>query len=138
MVNLYLDANIYIDYWEDRKDNLRPLGEFAHIILRRAISCEFVICYSDLVLSEVCKGCNMSKDEVFEHIFSPLEKAGKLRHITYNYEPEATNISKENNIHKADAVHIALAEKCNAILVSRDNEVLALRKRLNVAKPEEL
>lgn len=138
MVNLYLDANVYIDYWEDRKDNLRPLGDFAYNLLRRAINCEFVVCYSDLVLFEVCKGCHMSRDEVFEHIFFPLEKAGKLRHITYSYEPEATNVSKENNIHKADAVHIVLAEKCNAILVSRDNELLELRKRFNITKPEEL
>ena len=138
MVNLYLDANVYLDYWEDRRDNIRPLGEFAFNLIRRAINCEFVICYSDFLLFEVCKSCNLPKEEIFEQIFRPIENAGKLRHIMYTYENEAKIISKENGMHRTDAIHIAIAEKCNAILITRDNQILDLKGKFHVAKPEEL
>ena len=35
-------------------------------------------------------------------------------------------------------IHAVLAEKCNAIRVSRDNHLLALRDQFKVMKPEEL
>jgi predicted nucleic acid-binding protein len=138
MVNLYFDANVYLDYWEDRKDNLRPIGEFAYSLMRRAVNCEFVVCYSDLVFFEVSKSCNIPKEEVFEQMFRPLEKQGKLRLITYNYEPEATKLAQEKKIPKNDAIHLVLAEKCNAILISLDNHHLTLREQFKVMKPEEL
>jgi len=138
MVNLYFDANVYLDYWEDRKDNLRPIGEFAYSLMRRAINCEFVVYYSDLVFFEVSKSCSIPKEEVFEQMFRPLERMGKLRMITYNYEPEATLLAREKKIPKNDAIHLVLAEKCNAILVSRDNHHLDLKDQFRVMKPEEL
>ena len=33
---IYPDTNFYIDYFEDRRDNIRPLGEFAFSVLKRA------------------------------------------------------------------------------------------------------
>lgn len=138
LTNIYLDANVYLDYWEDRKDNLRPIGEFAYSLMRRALNCEFVICYSDLVFFEVSKSCSIPKEEVFEQMFRPLEQMGKLRLITYTYEPEATQLAKEKKLSKPDAIHAVLAEKCNAILVSRDNHLLNLRDQFKVMKPEDL
>jgi predicted nucleic acid-binding protein len=138
MVNLYLDTNIYLDYWGDRKDNLRPLGEFAHILIQRAISCEFVICYSNLVFFELCKYCNLPEEVVFEEVFGHLAQAGKLRFITYTYEPEATRLAQERKLSKPDAIHAVIAEKCNAILVSRDNHLLTLGDQIRVMRPEEL
>jgi predicted nucleic acid-binding protein len=137
LTNIYLDANVYLDYWEDRRDNLRPLGEFACSLMRRAINCEFVVCYSELVFFEVSKSCSIPKEEVFEQMFRPLEQMGKLRLITYTYEPEATLLAQEKKIPKNDAIHLILSEKCNAILVSRDNHHLALRDQFKIMKPEE-
>jgi len=52
---IYCDTNIYIDYFENREDNLRPLGTFAFELLRRTIECEFTIVVSDFVISELEK-----------------------------------------------------------------------------------
>lgn len=46
-MKIYLDTCIYLDYLMDRKDNLRPLGEFAFQLLKRTFECEFEIIISD-------------------------------------------------------------------------------------------
>jgi len=49
---IYLDTNIYMDYFENRSDGLRPLGDFAFNLLRRCFECEFSIASSVLVAKE--------------------------------------------------------------------------------------
>jgi len=46
---IYVDANIYLDYLEERTDRIRPLDEFAFKIFRRALECEFEIVISDAI-----------------------------------------------------------------------------------------
>ena len=50
---IYLDTNIYLDYFENRTDKLKPLGEFAFRIIKRAIDCEFKIVISSIILAEI-------------------------------------------------------------------------------------
>lgn len=52
---IYCDTNVYLDYFFDRRDNIRPLGEFAHQVIQRALGCEFYIVISDWVITELNK-----------------------------------------------------------------------------------
>ena len=72
---IYLDTNIYLDYWGDRRDKFRPLGEFAYTVLRRSVECEFMILTSDLVLNEL-RG--LIEDAEIKEVFSNLKESNKL------------------------------------------------------------
>ncbi|MBD3304093.1 hypothetical protein GF343_03035 [Candidatus Woesearchaeota archaeon] len=50
---IYVDTNIYIDYFDGRTDYLRPPGEFAYQLLKRTFNCEFRIIVSSLVVDEI-------------------------------------------------------------------------------------
>lgn len=54
-MKFYLDTNIWIDYFENRSDGLRPLGEFAFQFLKKVVETNSVIYYSDLVKTELNK-----------------------------------------------------------------------------------
>ncbi|MFH1786127.1 MAG: type II toxin-antitoxin system VapC family toxin [archaeon] len=123
-MRLYLDTNIYIDYWEGRHEGIRPLGEFAFQLLKRAIRCEFVIVYSDLVVYEISAHCGMPDAEVFETFFRELQKKNKLEYVKGYNKLVATEIAGRTGIPLPDAVHIVLSKKANAILVSRDQHLL--------------
>lgn len=75
MALIYLDTNVYLDYWEARSDKLRPLGEFAYSVLRRSLECEFVILISDLVLTELRSSI---EDAEIKAVLSSLKENNKL------------------------------------------------------------
>jgi hypothetical protein len=60
---IYLDANIYLDYFENRRDNIRPLGFFAYNLIRRCIEREFRIIISDWAVEKFGKVSDASKIE---------------------------------------------------------------------------
>jgi hypothetical protein len=74
---MYLDTNIYLDYWESRRDSLRPLGEFAFSIIRRAVECEFEILISNLFLHELKERI---KEEEIGEVLRQLKEAGQTHH----------------------------------------------------------
>jgi predicted nucleic acid-binding protein len=137
---LYLDANIYLDYWENRSDNIRPLGEFAFSIIKRAISCEFVIVYSDVVVHELCNVLKISKSECYKRFFKSLDYAMKLEFIKNTDEliAKSKELSKSKDLPEADANHLLLATKAESILVSRDKHHLDFVSDFKIKKPEEL
>ena len=63
----YLDTAIWRDYFEDRKDGLRPLGEFAFQFLKECRERGIEILVSDTVVFEL--EARLSKERVKE-IFS--------------------------------------------------------------------
>jgi len=58
----YIDTSIWRDYYEDRSDGIRPLGEFAFRFFSYCIESESIILYSNLVLEEL--GTAYSGDEI--------------------------------------------------------------------------
>mgnify|MGYP006296621571 FL=1 len=52
---IYIDTNIYIDYFLNRKDNLRPLGDFAHELFIKTSQCKYKIIISDWLEKELTK-----------------------------------------------------------------------------------
>jgi len=53
MEKVYFDTNIYMDYFLDRRDKLRPLGEFAFNLIKKVITKEYKLIISDLVILEL-------------------------------------------------------------------------------------
>jgi hypothetical protein len=122
MILIYLDTCIYLDYWERRTDNLRPLDEFAFQILKRTVECEFEIVISDLVLAELEK--YLALDSI-RTILNPLEKLRKIRIVkkSKNDLEKVSSLYYETRIHKSDILHAILAKKAGAIyLVTRNIE----------------
>lgn len=136
-MKIYPDTNIYIDYWDNRTDARLPLGEFAHILFKRTISCEFTIVYSNLIVNEIGRHCSLSPRDVFKFFFKEFDGQGKLEFVHGYSRDAAGQLSQRYNIPLPDAIHILLAEKSNALIVSRDRHFLSI-ETLRVCRPEDL
>ena len=138
MKKLYVDTNIYIDYWEDRKDKMRPLGEFAFNLFKRTIQCEFMIFYSELIEKEICKVCNISEEECYTRFFKDLEIAGKLKfvNITNKILENAKKLKNEMDMPIGDIIHYLIAKENSLFFVTRDYHFN--KTNIKQGRPEEL
>lgn len=50
---IYVDTNIFIDFWEDRGNGVWPLGEFAFQLLKETYGCKFKVVLSSAVMDEL-------------------------------------------------------------------------------------
>jgi len=136
---LYLDTNIYIDLFEDRTDRLRPLGEFAFQLLKRAIACEFDIVVSSLILEELFYN---SYEQQVKNLLPALDEKGKI--IRAEIAPEdvkaARRICQERKTPFNDTLHAILAQKMNsAYLVTRNmKDFYELQDLIKIIFPENL
>ena len=108
-MRIYVDTNVYLDYFENRRDRLRPLGEFAFQLFRRALKCEFEIVMSDFVMGELELRQPRERIDMF---LEPLRKKGKIRVI----HEEPGDIARAHSLspHWQDALHAVLAGKAEA------------------------
>jgi predicted nucleic acid-binding protein len=118
---IYFDTNIYLDYFENRSDKLRPLGEFALSVIQRTFKCEYIIVISDMITKELDK---LQKNKNLQELFDELESRHKL--IKIILEPEdiikARKITNDH-LHFEDAVHYVISKKANVdILLTSDRE----------------
>ena len=138
MTRYYVDTNIWIDFWEDRSDRLRPLGEFAFQFFRNAMEHKHTVCYSRLVVNELKR--KFSEEVIEKELFNPLRKAGVLEEtsISKKQMDEAKRLASEKNVPFGDALHAILSRDNNAVLVSRDIHYDMLQDIVKVCKPEEV
>jgi len=133
---IYLDTNIYLDYLENRSDRLRPLGEIAFQLIKRALQCEFKIIISDIVLRELNK---YAKKDKINLILEPLKKKRKIISIESNINNRraAAKLQKECQIPFFDALHYVLAISNDAeFLVTNDNHFnKILQNEISIVKP---
>jgi len=135
MLKIYLDTCIYLDYFEDRKDNLRPLGEFAFQLLKRTFECEFEIIISDWLLAELSKWADK---QTITELFQKLKMLNKDISIeTTNDDILKTKDICNENTHFQDALHFVLAKKAGAMyIVTRNINHFPKDKSLAVVFPE--
>lgn len=105
---IYIDTNVYLDYFQNRNDKLRPLGEFAFNLLQSSVECEYHILTSKWVLIELEKYIS---NKNIEDIFSWLNSNNKLSFISTTNED--LKRAKRHN-HWEDALHAIIARKGNA------------------------
>ena len=138
---IYLDTNSYLDYYLDRKDNLRPLGLYASKLYNEAVSCKFQVLISEAVIQELCDVLKFKPMQVWEIILKPLAEKEKIeivecsaieaRKLTWQF-------SEKCSLPKMDALHFGLSIKTNSILVTRDSHFDKLKEEFRIKKPEDL
>ncbi|MFH1586568.1 MAG: PIN domain-containing protein [Candidatus Diapherotrites archaeon] len=106
---IYLDTNIWIDFWENRSDGLRPLGEFAFNVLKRAYNCEFKVVVSSILMAEL--KFNYGAETVME-MLKDLRRSKKHIYIYADKEhnKSALEYSKKTGIGFNDCLHAVLAK----------------------------
>ena len=136
MTRYYIDAFIWRDYFEDRRDKFRPLGEWALRMLRAIIEDNDIILYSEIVEDELRKA--YSQKEITD-IFSlvPPEIFIKVE-ISENQRKEAFYLSRKLKMFFKDVLHAVLARDNNALLVSRDKHFYELQEYVEIKRPEDL
>lgn len=117
---IYIDTNVYLDYFYDRRDKLKPLGEFAFELLSKSVSCMYKIIVSDITIFELNK--KLPKNKVTE-----LMNWLSLKTIYVNATKKDKDYARKyHEIHYPDSLHIILAKKNNSTLVSHDKEMQEL------------
>lgn len=134
----FVDTLIYRDYYENRRDNLRPLGEWALDFFKKAADEGNIIFYCEMVFVELEKDY---KPENIRLIFGILYELGI---ILIRLEPsnaqakEAKTIAKIRDVSFADVLYAIIARDNNAVVVTRDAHFIILSDIAESRKPEEL
>jgi predicted nucleic acid-binding protein len=135
MKTYYIDTAIWIDYYEERKDNVKDIGEIAFQLLSLILASKSKVVVSSFVLKELEN--RYSLDEI-RGIMFPFQHLIEKADISKKQFEEAKLISAQRNVPKGDALHAILARDYNAVLVSRDKHFLLLKDICTYAKPEDI
>lgn len=138
MRRFYIDTAIWRDYFEDRRDGIRPLGEFAFQFLKKCTETGAEIIVSDTVVSEL--EIRFSKEQVKE-IFSSF--AGIIRNVAANSaqvsEAREEWLKRKKQLPFKDVLHAIIARDNNSVLVTRDKHFFGLLASIvQVEKPEDI
>jgi predicted nucleic acid-binding protein len=135
MTNYYLDTAIWRDYYENRSDRFRPLGEWALALIKKIIRSSNLIVYSDIVLKELREKYS---NEQIQIMFYPFTKTLVRINIAYADLEHARRISCARNVHFNDVLHAVLAKKSGSVLITRDKHFENLSDFVQIFKPEDL
>ncbi|MBW2994912.1 PIN domain-containing protein [Candidatus Woesearchaeota archaeon] len=133
----YIDACIWRDYFENRSDKYRPLGDWALTLIKKIIDNEndFVI-YSDLIEDELLDF--FTEKQVFDILsIVPAEIMIKVK-VSMEQFKRAKSISRKLKIPLQDTVHAIVAAKNNSILVTRDKHFYEMQNIVVIRKQEDL
>ena len=137
MALLYIDTNVYLDYFEGRVDNLRPLGEFAYQIFQRTLSCEFHIVISSHLLKELRF---IEKDSKIEEFLEEFKEKNKIIFVACSFEDKqfANLLSKQRKTPFADTLHAVIAKRIGAeYLITRNiKDYTELQDVIRILLPE--
>jgi len=129
---IYIDANVYLDYLLNRKDRLRPLGDFAFELLRKAIKCHYNILISDVVLDEL-------ENHTSEEKINLLINMIKIKTIAiYREESDDINAKQISDENYYDALHYVLAKRGGAEIIVTRNVKHFPSSGLQIKLPENL
>ncbi len=132
----YLDACVWRDFFEDRQNHIRPLGELVFQFLKKCRKEKHKIIVSDIVLKELHKYISQEKTNVFLSSFSDLIITEK--HSQKQLEEAETYWKKtKKKFPLFDILHSIIARDSKAILVSRDKHFYEI-SIVKMFFPEEL
>jgi len=131
----YIDACIWRDYFENRSDNLRPLGEWAFRLIKKVVEEGGLFIISDILIVELQK---FYSDEQIASMFGIVPPELRLNvSTTEKQTKDALKMKNQLKIPSGDAFHAVLARDNNALMISRDAHFYGVI-RIIVKKPEEL
>lgn len=138
MAERYLiDTLTWRDYWENRKDRFRPLGEWALDFVKKAMEEGDKIIYTDFTEDELKRDYD---EEKIKEVFRVIDKVNLLKKVEVkpNQFREAAKLSKERKVPFGDALHAIVARDIGAIVITRDHHYEELQDIAVSKKPEEL
>lgn len=131
--SFYLDTSIWRDYFEDRTDGIKPLGEFAFQFLKKCAANNCIIIYSSITLFEL-KDFSERLQETSDAFGLALIEA-KLSKEQYD---EADIAFRQRGLPANDVLHAIISRDNKAILVTRDKHFQELLDIVEPAAPEEI
>ena len=137
----FVDTHIFIDFYFDRSDRIKPLGEFAFQFFKRAVECEYFVLICQQVIDEISSVLSIDEKDFRDILLGNLKKANKVELVSVSKSQlrEARDIATAKNLSLFDCLFAILARDNKAMLVSRDkhhHETLA--NTVRVFTPEEL
>ncbi len=132
-IKVYCDSNIFIDYFDERQDKIRPLKDFAFEFFSRGWNCEFKLVISDWLIEELER--HLEKNQMDE-IFNAFKNKEKL--IFVKEEKQDKENAKKISKHWDDALHAILANRAKADYLATRNirHYEGCDKLVNVQLPE--
>ncbi|MFH1505383.1 MAG: PIN domain-containing protein [archaeon] len=136
MTRYYIDACIWRDYFEDRKDRFRPLGDWAFRFIKKIVEDEDEIIISDVLIKEL--DTHLGTEEVKSCLSFVPKTLIKYIKISDAQERCAHRIKQRFGINFNDSLHVVLAKDHDAILITRDKHFEVVERYVCVRKPEDL
>jgi len=137
-LKFYLDTCIWRDFFEDRFDGLKPLGEFAFRFLKQCKERKIPIIVSDAVVFELRHYFSQERvDEVFSHFGNIIVNV----FATPQQFSEANKewVKRGKKLPFDDVLHAVLAKHHKSVLVTRDSHFFDfLTSIVEVEKPEDI
>ncbi|MFH1588104.1 MAG: PIN domain-containing protein [Candidatus Diapherotrites archaeon] len=133
----YVDSCIWRDFFEERKDCFRPLGEFAFLFLKYCKKNNCVIIYSEMILKELAVFYGMKKTLYLLETAKEWCQLIKAE-ISEDQVAEAEKIKQKFEVPFGDALHAVIARDRKAVFVSRDLHFERLKEFVECLKPEEI
>jgi predicted nucleic acid-binding protein len=134
----YLDTAIWRDYFEDRGDGTRPLGEFAFQFLRKCRETNAVVFVSDVVVLEL--KIRLSEKQSKE-LFSSFEGLITWLKASAQQTSEAREEWRKRgkSLPFKDVLHAIIARDNKAVLIARDKHFFdSLSSIVEMQKPEDV
>ena len=135
MTKYYLDTSIWLDYYENRQDRFRPLGEWALALLSQIKERKDTILVSDVILREL--GTKYTELQI-NNILESYERVIEKIQATDEQMKLSKTVSWTRRIPNGDALHAIISRDQKAILITRDNHFTSLTDINKAYKPEEL
>ena len=117
---IYVDTNIYIDFFENRTEGFKPFGELARQLFDRALDCEFKIIVSQVVVEEIKDN---GYTDVFNDFLNNLKSRNKILPAVFTNKDriKANELKDLRKTPYKDTCHVILAQKVNAeCLITRN------------------
>lgn len=131
----YIDTCIWFDYFENRSDKFRPLGEWALRLINKIIDEEGEFIFSDVLEKEL--ETQYPREQIINYLkIIPLKLIKKVYYDKTQLK-EAYELNKCLKISKGDILHAILARDANSFLISRDKHFSKITF-INCYKPEDL
>lgn len=137
----YVDTCIYLNLWQKEVFNKIELWKLAKDFFDKIEERKEIIYYSGFILKELMYLLSESEFNQKRELFnsSPRFIKGMLTLEEYE-EAREIEIKTDNEISFYDITHILLARKTNSILITRDNKLIEISRKLGVKakNPEEI
>ena len=132
-LKIYCDTNVFIDYCEEREDNIRPLKDFAFLFFSKGWNCAFKLIVSDWLLEELRRHLT---EEQINRVLNNFKEKDKL--IMIKEAPRDRQKARGISEHWDDALHAILANKANADYLTTRNvkHYINCEKLVQVVFPE--